>query len=56
MVVVGRDGSRTQLATWLAVPGVTARTKGNTATPIDKIAAVQIVAADSGDVLLQRAL
>jgi hypothetical protein len=56
MVIVGRDGSHTQLATWFAVPGVTARPNGNTPTPIDQISAVQIVAADSGDVLLQRAL
>jgi hypothetical protein len=56
MVIVGRDGSHTQLATWLAVPGVTARPNGNTPTPIDQISAVQIVAADNGDVLLQRTL
>jgi len=56
MVIVGRDGSHTQLATWLAVPGVTARPNGITPTPIDQISAVQIVATDSGDVLLQRAL
>lgn len=56
MVIVSRDGSHTQLATWLAVPGATARPNGNTPTPIDQIAAVQIVATDSGDVLLQRAL
>jgi hypothetical protein len=56
MVIVGRDGSHTQLATWLAVPGVTARPNGNTPTPIDQISAVQVVAADSGEVLLQRAM
>lgn len=56
MVIVGRDGSHTQLATWLAVPGVTARPNGNTPTPIDQISAVQIVAADSGEMLLQRPL
>lgn len=56
MVIVGRDSSRTQLATWSAVPGVTARPNGNTPTPIDQISAVQIVASDSGDVLLQRAM
>ena len=56
MVIVARDGSHTQLATWLAVPGVTARPNANTSTPIDQISAVQIVATDSGDVLLQRAL
>jgi hypothetical protein len=56
MVIVGRDGSHTQLATWLAVPGVMARPNGNTPTPIDQISAVQVVAADSGEVLLQRTL
>ena len=56
MVIVGRDGTHTQLATWLAVPGVTARPNGNTPTPIDQISAVQLVATDSGEVLLQRAL
>jgi hypothetical protein len=56
MVIVGRDGSHTQLVTWLAVPGVTARPNGNSPMPIEQISAVQVVAADSGDVLSQRAL
>ncbi|OBI36526.1 anti-sigma factor family protein [Mycobacterium colombiense] len=56
MVVVGRDGSQTRLATWVAVPGHTATPAGAISTPIDQIAAVQIVAADSGQVLLQRSL
>jgi len=53
MVVVGRDGSHAQLATWMAPPGVTVRPVGNTSMPVDQIAAVQIVS-DEGDVLLQR--
>jgi hypothetical protein len=56
MVVVGRDGSQTRLATWVAEPGHTATPAGSISTPVDQIAAVQVVAADSGQVLLQRAL
>ncbi|WP_406817020.1 anti-sigma factor family protein [Mycobacterium sp. M23085] len=56
MVVVGRDGSQTRLATWVAVPGHTATPAGAISTPLDQIAAVQVVAADSGQVLLQRSL
>jgi hypothetical protein len=56
MVVVARDGSHDQLATWIAVKGVHATPAGSTATPIDQIATVEIVAADTGDVLLQRTL
>ncbi|OBJ27859.1 anti-sigma factor family protein [Mycobacterium colombiense] len=56
MVVVGRDGSQTRLATWVAVPGHTATPAGAISTPVDQIAAVQVVAADSGQVLLQRSL
>jgi anti-sigma factor RsiW len=54
MVVVGRDGSQTRLATWVAVPGHTATPAGSISTPLDQIAAVQVVSADSGQVLLQR--
>ena len=53
MVVVGRDGSRAQLATWMAPPGVTVRPVGLTPMRMGQIAAVQIVS-DDGDVLLQR--
>lgn len=56
MVVVGRDGSQTRLATWVAVPGHTASPAGAISTPVDQIAAVQVVAADSGKVLLERSL
>jgi Putative zinc-finger len=56
MVVVGRDGSQTQLATWVALSGVPATPGGSTSMPTDQIAAVQIVSADSGEVLLQRTL
>ena len=56
MVVVGRDGSQTRLATWVAEPGHTATPAGSISTPLDQIAAVQVVAADSGQVLLQRSM
>lgn len=56
MVVVGRDGSQTRLATWTAEPGHTATPAGSISTPVDQIAAIQVVAADSGQVLLQRSL
>jgi anti-sigma factor RsiW len=56
MVVVGRDGSQTRLATWVAEPGHTATPAGSISTPVDQIAAVQVVSADSGKILLQRSL
>jgi hypothetical protein len=56
MVVVGRDGSQTQLATWVALSGVPATPGGSTSMPINQIASVQIVSVDSGEVLLQRSL
>ncbi|MEI7715158.1 MAG: zf-HC2 domain-containing protein [Mycobacterium sp.] len=56
MVVVGRDGSHTQLATWVAEPGRSATPAGSISAPVDQIAAVQVVAADSGQILLQRSL
>jgi len=56
MVVVGRDGSHTQIATWLGMSGATALPSGNTPVPVEKIAAVQLVSADSGQVLLERQL
>jgi anti-sigma factor RsiW len=56
MVVLGRDGTRTQLATWVAEPGHTATPAGSISTPADRIAAVQVVSADDGRVLLERSL
>lgn len=55
MVAVGRDGSRTQLATWFAHTGVLASPTGSTSMPIGQIASIQVVSADTGHVLLQRA-
>lgn len=56
MVAVGRDGSHTQLATWMALDGVTALPSGSTSMPIDEIVSVQVISADTGDVLLSRSL
>jgi hypothetical protein len=53
MVAVGRDGSHTRLATWLAQPGVAVSTTGSVSLPVDEIASVQVVSADTGEVLLQ---
>jgi hypothetical protein len=54
MVVVGRDGTRTQVATWLGLSGATALPSGNTPMPKDQIASIQLVSADTGRVLLER--
>jgi Putative zinc-finger len=56
MVVVGHDGSRSQIATWLGLSGATALPSGNTPMPVEDIAAVQLVSVDSGTVLLERKL
>ena len=56
MVVVSRDGTHTQLATWVADPGHTATPAGSISIPVDQIAAVQVVSADNGKVLLERSL
>jgi hypothetical protein len=56
MVVVARDGSHDQLATWMAIKGVHATPAGSTSKSIDQIATVEIVAADTGNVLLERTL
>jgi hypothetical protein len=56
MVVVGRDGSRSQIATWLGLSGATALPSANTPMQPQEIAAVQLVSPDSGEVLLERSL
>jgi hypothetical protein len=56
MVVVGRDGSHTQVATWLGLSGATALPSANTPMQKDEIAAVQLVSPDDGKVLLERHL
>ena len=54
MVVVGRDGSHTQVATWLGLSGATALPSANTPVPMEEIAAVQLVSSESGQVLLEK--
>lgn len=56
MVVVGRDGSETVLATWTAHTGQTAEPTASTALTMDQIAALRIVEIGSSEVLLQRSL
>jgi anti-sigma factor RsiW len=56
MVVVGRDGSHTRMATWTANPGHTATPAGSISTPVDQIASVQVVSAADGALLLERSL
>jgi len=56
MVAVGRDGSQDQVATWVAVDGTTATPSGYTPMPVEQIAAIRMVSADTGQVYLQRNL
>lgn len=56
MVIVGRDGSHSQIATWLGLSGATALPSANTALPMEEIAAVQLVSSDSGQILLEKQL
>ena len=56
MVVVGRDGTRSEIATWLGLSGATALPSGNTAMRREEIAAVQLVSADTREVLLEKTL
>lgn len=41
------------LATWIGRPGIVAAPAADLALPIDQIAAVQVISADTGDVLSQ---
>ena len=56
MEVIGSDGKHDRVATWMAVQGVEANLVGNTSMPMDQISTVQIVSADTGNVLLQRSV
>src|SRR6478609_10822610 len=56
MVVVGRDGSHTEVATWLGLSGATALPSATTPMQKDEIAAVQLVSSDDGKVLLEKHL
>lgn len=56
MVVIGNDGSRTEVATWLGLSGATALPSATTPMRKDEIAAVQLVSSDNGKVLLEKHL
>jgi hypothetical protein len=56
MVVVGRDGSHTQVATWIGLSGATALPSATAPIQKDEIAAVQLVSSDDGKVLLEKHL
>ena len=53
LVVVDRDGERTEVSSWRAMPGATARLEAGTALAVDEIASLEIRAVASGDVLLR---
>lgn len=53
MVVVGRDGSHSQVATWLGLSGATALPSATTPMHQNEIAAVQLVSVNNGKVLLE---
>ncbi|MFV8263742.1 anti-sigma factor family protein [Mycolicibacterium peregrinum] len=56
MMVIGRDGSRNEVATWIGLSGATALPSGNTQMPMSDIAAVQLVTSPEGKVLLEKQL
>jgi hypothetical protein len=53
MVLVGDNGTQSQIATWVGVNGATALPSGNTTMQKDQIKAVQLVDTDTKAVLLQ---
>ena len=53
MVVVGHNGTQSEIATWVGVNGATALPSGNTPLQKDQIKSVQLVDTDTRTVLLQ---
>lgn len=53
MVLLDRNGSQTEIATWVGVNGATALPSGNTTMQKDEIKSVQLVDSDTRAVLLQ---
>ena len=53
LVVVDREGHRTEVSSWRATPGATARLEAGTALAVADIASLEIRAVASGDVLLR---
>ena len=56
MIVVGRNGTQDQIATWVGVNGATALPSGATLLPKDQIKSVQLVDTDTKAVLLETTL
>jgi len=52
LVVVERDGSRSEVSSWRAMPGATARLEAGTAVALEDIASLEIRTVAGGDVLL----
>ncbi|OBK70503.1 anti-sigma factor [Mycobacterium sp. 1274761.0] len=53
MVLVGHNGTQSEVATWIGVNGATAMPSGNTTMQKDQIKSVQLVDTDTRAVLLQ---
>ncbi|MGC5075797.1 zf-HC2 domain-containing protein [Agrococcus sp. DT81.2] len=53
LVVRDRDGNASEVSSWRAVPGATARLTAATALDVDEIAAVEIRMEGSGEVLMR---
>src|SRR3954471_10282810 len=53
MVLVGHNGTQSEIATWVGVNGATALPSGNTTLQKDEIKSVQLVDSDTRAVLLQ---
>lgn len=56
MFVTDRSGAATKVATWLAIPGTTAKPYATVTMPMDQIAKIDIRSVRSGTVLLQAVL
>ncbi|MDR6907919.1 hypothetical protein J2X63_003627 [Agromyces sp. 3263] len=52
LVVVDRDGNRTQVSSWRAMPGATARLQAATAVDVEDISSLEIRGVESARVLL----
>lgn len=53
LVVTSVDGTSSEVSSWLALPGATARLSAGTALSADDIASVEIRSVDSGKVLMR---
>jgi hypothetical protein len=55
LIVVDLDGRSTEVSSWRATPGATARLEAGSALGVDEIASLEIRAVGTGDVLLRAA-